>query len=160
VEEHEKKLMGQRIKEERKRKNMSQDELADILGMKRTNVSNYESGRTIPPGDVLKRLAEIFGVESDYILGASNIRRDVYFEAGSVAENRNPYYVITEKDEKDIAKQLEAMMENLDSNAALSFMGEPMDEEDRELLRISLENTLRMSREMAKKKFTPKKYRK
>jgi hypothetical protein len=39
-------------------------------------------------------------------------------------------------------------------------MGEPMDEEDRELLRISLENTLRMSKEMAKKKFTPKKYRK
>jgi hypothetical protein len=52
------------------------------------------------------------------------------------------------------------MMNDLDSDSSLSFMGEPMDEEDRELLRISLENTLRMSREMAKKKFTPKKYRK
>lgn len=76
-----------------------------------------------------------------------------------VDEEEKPYYVLTEKDEADIAKRLEAMMNDLESDSALAFMGEPMDEEDRELLRLSLENALRMSKQMAKKKFTPKKYR-
>lgn len=71
-----------------------------------------------------------------------------------------PYYMLTKKDEKDIAERLQQMMDDLESDSSLAFMGEPMNEEDRELLRISLENTLRMSKQMVKKKFTPKKYRK
>jgi len=55
---------------------------------------------------------------------------------------------------------LQKMMDELDSNSSVAFMGEVMDEEDKELLRLSLENALRMSKQMAKKKFTPKKYRK
>lgn len=39
------------------------------------------------------------------------------------------------------------------------FDGEPMDEETKELLRVSLENGVRIAKISAKKKFTPKKYR-
>jgi hypothetical protein len=35
-----------------------------------------------------------------------------------------------------------------------------LDNESKELLRISLENSMRLAKQMAKKKFTPKKYRK
>ncbi|MCS4474814.1 hypothetical protein JQ032_00975 [Clostridium botulinum] len=40
------------------------------------------------------------------------------------------------------------------------FDGEPIDDETRELLRISLENSMRLAKEIAKKKYTPKKYKK
>ncbi|GIP35071.1 helix-turn-helix domain-containing protein [Paenibacillus sp. J2TS4] len=72
MNEDEKKLMGQRIKAKREECRMSQEKLAEMLGMKRTNVANYESGRVIPPGNVLKNLAEIMNTTSDYLLGRIN----------------------------------------------------------------------------------------
>jgi len=69
VNEEEKKLLGQRIKKCRIDFGFSQEGLAERLGMKRTNVANYEAGRIIPPGNIVLELAEIFGVSTDYILG-------------------------------------------------------------------------------------------
>lgn len=40
------------------------------------------------------------------------------------------------------------------------FDGEPIDEHTKEMIRISLENSMRMAKQLAKQKFTPKKYRK
>jgi len=70
-----------------------------------------------------------------------------------------PYYALTEKDEKDIAKDLERILADLESSEALAFHGEPLDEETKRLFAISLENSLRLAKEMAKKKYTPNKYR-
>jgi|GEM_PF-1648227 len=67
---------------------------------------------------------------------------------------------LSPKEERDIARDLEKMLSDLESDDAMAFNGETMDDDDKELLRISLENTMRMSKQMAKKKFTPKKYRK
>jgi transcriptional regulator with XRE-family HTH domain len=66
---------------------------------------------------------------------------------------------LTPKDERDIAKDLEKILSNLESDNALAFNGEPMDDETKELMRISLENSMRLAKQIAKKKFTPKKYR-
>ncbi|EJQ43692.1 hypothetical protein IEQ_05020 [Bacillus cereus BAG6X1-2] len=49
-------------------------------------------------------------------------------------------------------------MSNADA-LAFSKGSEPMLEETKQLILISLENSLRVGKEMAKKKFTPKKYR-
>lgn len=108
----------------------------------------YTLKKQSPKAETLEVVADYFSVSTDYLLGRT--------EEKVVT---NPYYTLTKKDELDIAKKLEEMMEGLSSDHSLQFMGEPMDEEDRELLRISLENTLRISKQMAKKKFTPKKYR-
>lgn len=51
------------------------------------------------------------------------------------------------------------MLADLESNEALAFNGEPMDEETKRLFAISLENSLRLARELSKQKFTPNKYR-
>lgn len=71
---------------------------------------------------------------------------------------------LTPKEEKDIARDLERMLNALDSeNGYAAFDGrdiEEMDEEDKELLKASLENSLRLAKRLAKQKFTPKKYRK
>ncbi|WP_206109239.1 helix-turn-helix transcriptional regulator [Paenibacillus sp. HB172176] len=64
---------------------------------------------------------------------------------------------LTVKEEKDIAADLERMIGDLESNEALAFHGEAMDEETKELMRISLENSLRLAKQMAKQKFNPNK---
>ncbi|OMF46603.1 helix-turn-helix domain-containing protein [Paenibacillus peoriae] len=130
--------------------NVTAYRVAKETGITTATFTSWKQGKYTPKQDKLQKIADYFGVTVDYLMGNSD--NDIPKE--------NPYHTLTKKDEKDIAKKLEAMMNDLDSDSSLSFMGEPMDEEDRELLRISLENTLRMSREMAKKKFTPKKYRK
>ncbi|OME86549.1 transcriptional regulator [Paenibacillus lautus] len=139
--------MGLRIKTLRKKAKLTQKQVADHLGMGSSNFGHIENDRVTPSSSDLQKIADILDTTTDYLLGRS-------------IEKDRQYFELTDKDERDIAKKLEAMMNDLDSDSSLSFMGEPMDDEDRELLRISLENTLRMSREMAKKKFTPKKYRK
>lgn len=128
-------------------KGITKYRLAKETGVSYTGITKILSEQTKNPQiDSLKLIADYFGKPLDYFAEED--------------QNEKEYYELTKKDEQDIAKKLESMMGELDSKSPLSFMGEPMDEEDRELLRISLENTLRMSREMAKKKFTPKKYRK
>lgn len=62
--------IGERIKELRENKNLTQTELAELLGFKTyTTVSKWESNDNYPKGKDLKRLSEIFGVTSDYLLG-------------------------------------------------------------------------------------------
>ena len=64
---------------------------------------------------------------------------------------------LTQRDERQIAKDLEDMLHSLKGSAA---MGELEDEEDMELLKASLLQAMTLSKRIAKKKFTPKKYRK
>lgn len=64
------------------------------------------------------------------------------------------------RDERDIAKRLDNTLSDLeDTQSALMFYGEPLDDETRELLKASLENSIRIAKINAKQKFTPKKYR-
>ncbi|SFE74218.1 DNA-binding transcriptional regulator, XRE-family HTH domain [Paenibacillus algorifonticola] len=75
MDDIQKKEMGMRIKALREKRGISQEELAEILGMKRTNISNYEAGRAVPPGNIIRDLAtelrstadHILGIESDHI---------------------------------------------------------------------------------------------
>ncbi|PEO48111.1 helix-turn-helix domain-containing protein [Bacillus pseudomycoides] len=98
-----------------------------------------------PSSDKIQKVADYFDVSTDYLLGRTEKK----------------YWELNEKDEKDIQKKLEEIIEDMSKSDALAFSkgSEPMSEETRKLLIISLENSLRLGKEMAKKKFTPKKYR-
>ncbi|MFP3722099.1 helix-turn-helix transcriptional regulator [Niallia circulans] len=64
---------GIRIKELRLKKGLSQDELAERLGMNRVNISHYERGKiTNIPSDVLMKIAKVLNTNTDYILGLSD----------------------------------------------------------------------------------------
>jgi transcriptional regulator with XRE-family HTH domain len=70
---------------------------------------------------------------------------------------------LNDKDERDIQKELEKIISNLSHDGYAAFDGQgidDMEEEDRELLKASLENSLRLAKRLAKQKFTPNKYRK
>ena len=61
-----------RIKELREASGLSQQKFADALGISYASAQRYEYGQRDIPGDVLLKMVSLFGVSSDYILGASD----------------------------------------------------------------------------------------
>ena len=56
--------IGERLLNLRKEKNISQEELADILGVSRQTISKWELDQTTPDFDKLVPLCEYFGITS------------------------------------------------------------------------------------------------
>lgn len=65
-----------RIRDMREDHDLTQRQLADILGMPQQQYYRYEKGYREFPLDVLIRLSELYGVSVDYLLGlTSNPKR-------------------------------------------------------------------------------------
>ncbi|WMI80951.1 transcriptional regulator [Anaerotignum sp. MB30-C6] len=95
----------------------------------------------------LMEIAARFGVNMEYLM------------TGEEPEQKEFNPQLTAKDERDISKKVDGILSQLHTSDALMFDGEPMDDETKELLRVSLENGVKIAKIAAKKKFTPKKYR-
>lgn len=121
-------------------------ELEERLGLGKNSLYGWK--RKTPNGTNLEKVADYFNVSVDYLL----CRTD-----------KENYYDLTDKDERDIQKELQNIIDGLNSKdgfaAADGSTPDELDEEDKELLIASLENTLRLSKRLAKKKFTRKDYR-
>lgn len=151
-------LFAKNLKYLRTKRGMEQVELANLLNRKSSSsISEWEKGKYTPKAGVLNDIAKIFNVSLSELM-ESDIEHSISF----VNEKSEPYYTLTPKDERDIAKELEEMIAELSNNGgslAFSKDDEEFDEETRELLIASLEQSLRIAKMEAKKRFTPKKYR-
>ncbi|MBQ7232779.1 MAG: helix-turn-helix transcriptional regulator [Bacillales bacterium] len=140
-------MIGQRLKELRGKK--TQAEIAEQIGISRARYSHYENGRNNPDVEIIKKLAEYYGVSIEHIIG--------------VSEDKYDPNQLTQKEIHDIEKDLDKMINNLSNNGYSHFGGEGLDEldaETKEAIINSLRSSLIMARKLAKEKFTPKKYRK
>lgn len=63
---------GQRLKRLREDNHLTHTDLANDLGVSFAQIYRYESGKASPDSEVLDRMAELFGVSADYLLGRSN----------------------------------------------------------------------------------------
>lgn len=128
------------------RNNISQVELSKILGVSESSVGKWLLQKSMPRMNIIEKLAQYFQVDTTY-----------FFK-----ETDKNSLKLTTRDERDIKKHLDKALENLENDEALMFDGEPveMDEETKELLKASLENSIRLAKTLAKKKYTPKKYQK
>ena len=61
-----------RLRDLREDGDLSQQQVADYLGMKQPQYSRYERGLRDVPSDILIRLAGLYGTSVDYILGLTN----------------------------------------------------------------------------------------
>lgn len=61
-----------RLKDLREDHDLSQQNVADFLGMKQSQYSRYERGLRDIPTDILIRLAKFYNTSTDYILGLTN----------------------------------------------------------------------------------------
>ncbi len=62
-------MIGERLQELRKDKGLSQDDIAKILGVSHYTVSSYECNRSDPDDKSKIKLAKLFDVSIDYLIG-------------------------------------------------------------------------------------------
>lgn len=142
--------LGHRITALRIKKHLTQDQMAEILGVKRARYNAWENGISNPDYNYLAEIAKFHGVSADSLLGLTGSGARTYD-----GEDETTAAPLSIREERDIATDLERMLSELDANEALAFHGEGEDEESRELLRNSLRNSLILAKQLAKKKFTP-----
>ena len=65
--------LGDKIKELRKLKNLSQTTLGKILGTTQDTISLWELNKSLPDIEMLKKLCVEFDVSADYMLGLKEI---------------------------------------------------------------------------------------
>lgn len=59
--------MNERIKKLRKELDLTQQKLADVLGMKQNTIAQYEMGRTIPSDAIIRSICREFHVNEDWL---------------------------------------------------------------------------------------------
>ncbi len=64
--------MYPRIRDLRQDHDMTQKQLAQLLGMSQTGYSKYETGENDIPTVILIRLADLYHTSIDYLLGRTN----------------------------------------------------------------------------------------
>lgn len=67
---------GNRLKTLRIKKKLTQQQLAGLLGLTKSVISAYENGLRYPAYDVLIKIARIFKVSTDFLLGVE-IKREI-----------------------------------------------------------------------------------
>ena len=67
--------IGKRMKELRSEKGLKQKEVAEDLGLSPKAFAHYEAGRRKPNYELLGKVADFYGVTTDYLLGRSNLKR-------------------------------------------------------------------------------------
>ena len=67
--------MYRRIRDLRHDHDMTQRELAEILGMSQTGYSKYETGENDIPTEILIRLSKIYNVSIDYLLDQTDFKK-------------------------------------------------------------------------------------
>ncbi len=61
--------LGNRLRQMRKNRNLTQRQLAELVGVTHSVISCYEMGDRTPSPDILRKLAATLHVTSDYLLG-------------------------------------------------------------------------------------------
>lgn len=134
-----------KIKELATSKGMSIAELERTLKFGTNSI--YAWKNHTPNVDRLKQVADFFNVSTDYLLGRTNKQQ----------------WELSETEKKDVQEFLTYIYEGISNSESLSEYkngGNELREDDAQLLRASLEQTIRLSKELSKKKNSSKDYNK
>ncbi len=102
--------VGKKLRILRKERRLTQQELADNLGVKRATISNYEIGRRSPHLSELERISEYFGVSLDYFgVATKDDILDLISRAKAVFDNDN----IPAEKKEEVYKELMRLYLNL-----------------------------------------------
>jgi len=140
--------IGKRLKNAREAKGLTQDDVANYLNVKRQTYSAYERNKSVPDALTLDKLAGLFEVSNDYLLG-----REIKHAANIKNE-----FELSEKDMKEIKQKAEHIKATLMSSVGLAFDGK-IDDDTLVKVMAALEEGLILAKKEAKEKYTPKKYK-
>ena len=110
-------LTACRLRELREKNHLSQQKVADCLGISRTAYNKYESG-AIRPTRKLERLAALFGVSVDYILGRAEEPPADRAAAPYLREQWKKYLLLSDTGREMVDVMLDAVYDRERSTAA------------------------------------------
>lgn len=123
--------LGDRVRKLREGRNMTQTELSEILGMKTyTTVSKWEKNENFPKGKDLKKLAEIFNVTSDYLLGLADSKLGKITAQSEKNEIISIYDQLEEQRQEKVLNYAKEQLEEQENSNIISIFNKPQDDED------------------------------
>ena len=108
-------IFGKRLREKKKKKGLTQRELANLLGISASSVGMYEQGRREPENALLSKLCNVLDTTTDYLIGFT-------------------------KTPQDVAEVIDDFTGMLMSQQGLMFNGQPITDEDREKIVIAIKS--------------------
>lgn len=104
-------ILGIRLKERRKLKGMTQEELGKHIGVQKAAVQKYESGKRQPPAKTLNQICSLLECTSDYLIGRADNPNGVCYD---YEDNDLGLIVMEYPEEYQITKEeLKLFMEEL-----------------------------------------------
>lgn len=137
--------LGERLKLARERTGLKQTQVKERTNINNKTLSGYENNVSEPDSATLAVLAELYGVSYKWLITGD----------GSMIETSN---TSSDKDEKDIAKRMEKIKNDLSADGGLSIFGEPLSDEAKESLLEAMEYAVKQAQRI-NKKYIPKKYK-
>lgn len=105
-----------RIKQLRNERNINQDVLAKLLGLEIAGISKLETGRVPLKDEYIVKLAEYFGVSTDYLLGKSDIRNPEIQEdplgLAKIGFSMKDYNPPTDKQREQLAELIKVVLKD------------------------------------------------
>ena len=130
----------QMVESELKRRGIPKEQFYKESGISSATMSQWRKRIYSPSSAAIRKIEEYLGI------------------VFSIEHKDAP--TLTEKDRRDIARDLEDMMAHLESSGDLMFYGDPMSDEARESIRAAMKLGLEAAKLKNKELYTPKKYRK
>ena len=141
--------LGDRLKIARQKRGLKQVDVRERVNINNKTLSGYENNVSEPDTNTLITLAKLYEVSYEWLLTGD----------GVMNFSRDEVTPLSKKEERDLVNDLQNILDGLDGSFA-SYDGKTPEEiENQELLRASLEQTMRLAKRAAKDKFTPKKYK-
>lgn len=132
---------GEKFKAERERRNLTQQEVADGLGINRRMITRYEHGLSFPRSrDAYKKIADYFEVDVNYLL----------------TEDEEFVVQATEQYGSRGMKQTQDLIEGMSG----LFAGGTLSDQDKDAVMKALQDIYWESKARNVEKYTPKKYKK
>ena len=103
--------LGKKIRQFRKKSGMTQKDLADMLGIASAHLGRLELGHYKPSIEIVKKLADIFQVTTDYLLDdKTDDFKEVSIEDGSFAERMRLLNALSEKDRQAVIQIVDSLL--------------------------------------------------
>lgn len=118
--------------------------------MSTSSVTSWKNG-VVPSLKTVYQLAEALGIDPAQLLEGSGVAQ---------GEDTKKAPALTEKDKRDVAKDVARIMESLEDGGELMFDGVPMSDEARASMAAAMRIGLEEARRRNKETYTPKKFKK
>ena len=132
--------IGEKIVEARKANNMTQEQLAELMGVTRQSVSRWEQNQAYPEIEKILRLSDILNVSCDYLLKENETRKN-----GNVIDKENQS-MVTRLLKGLVGKKAKIYL--LDGDIDINYLGEVCEilELEGEFMKISYVNHLKQKK--------------